>query len=76
MLANEQALVSGADEVVCTVRGGTYRQAPFKYQSKCLQWLREDYAALESEAKEKVDAMLEGTGCEILFDSDTLTEEN
>ena len=44
--------------------------------SKCLQWLRDDYASLESEARDKVDVMLEGTGCEILFDSDTLNEEN
>ena len=76
MVANAQALVSGADEVVCGVEGGIYRQAPFKYQGKCLQWLRDDYASLESEARGKVDAMLEGTGCEILFDSDILNEEN
>ena len=76
MVANAQALVSGADEVVCGVEGGIYRQAPFKYQGKCLQWLRDDYASLESEARGKVDVMLEGTGCEVLFDSDILNEEN
>ena len=62
MLANAQALVSGADEVVCAVEGGTYRQAPFKYQGKCLQWLLDEYASLESEARDKVDALLNEAG--------------
>ena len=67
MVANAQALASVADEVVCDVEGGTYRQAPFKYQAKCLEWLRRDYAALAQADRESVDAVLAGTGCEVLF---------
>ena len=67
MVANAAALMSGADEVVCDVEGGTYRQAPFKYQGKCLQWLREGYAALGDADRDRVDAVLAGTGCEQLF---------
>jgi len=67
MLANHDALVSGADEVVCDVEGGTYRQAPFKYQGKCLQWLRQAYADLDADNRSRVDALLAGTGCELLF---------
>ncbi len=67
MVANAQALVSGADEVVCEVEGGTYRQGPFKYQGKCLQWLREAYTDLADDDRARVDAVLAGTGCEILF---------
>jgi glutathione S-transferase len=66
MIANAEALVSGADEVVCDIEGGTYRQAPFKYQGKCLQWLREGYAALGDDDRARVDAVLAGTGCEVL----------
>jgi len=66
MIANAQALMSGADEVVCEIDGQTYRQGPFKYQGKCLQWLRESYAALASEDRDQVDAALAGTGCEVL----------
>jgi len=66
MVANAQALVSGADEVVCDIEGGTYRQAPFKYQAKCLQWLRESHRALGDDDRSRVDAILAGTGCEIL----------
>lgn len=67
MVANTQALVSGADEVVCDIEGGVYRQAPFKYQAKCLQWLREAHAALSDDDRSRVDAVLAGTGCEPMF---------
>ncbi|MEM9513853.1 MAG: glutathione S-transferase N-terminal domain-containing protein [Actinomycetota bacterium] len=67
MLANAAALESGADEVVCEIEGGTYRQAPFKYQGKCLQWLREAYAELADSDRARVDTVLDGTGCDALF---------
>jgi hypothetical protein len=37
--------MTGADEVVCEVDSQECRQAPFKYQGKCLQWLREQLVA-------------------------------
>ncbi len=73
MVANAQALQSGATEVVCEVPSvdgqstTTYRQGPFGYQGKCLQWLREAYAALSNDDKARVDATLAGTGCEPLL---------
>ena len=39
----------------------------FGYQGKCLQWLREAYAALSDADRGSVDAVLDGTGCERLF---------
>jgi glutathione S-transferase len=66
MLANAAALAAGADEVVCEIRGAEYRQAPFKYQAKCLQWIREAYAALDDGSRATVDGLLAGTGCEEL----------
>ncbi len=68
MVANAQALVAGTDEVVCEVEGGTYRQAPFGYQGKCLQWLREAYADLSDDDRARVDTVLAGTGCSVLFE--------
>ncbi len=68
MVANSEALASGTDEVVCQVEGGTYRQAPFKYQGKCLQWLRETYASLNPQDQTRVNGALAGTGCAILFE--------
>lgn len=67
MVANAEALLTGGDEVVCEIDGRTYRQGPFKYQGKCLEWLRADYAALPIDARSRVDAVLAGTGCEVMF---------
>jgi len=67
LLANAAALEAGADEVVCTLDGLEYRQAPFGYQGKCLRWLREAHAALDGPTRAVVDGLLEGTGCEVLF---------
>ncbi len=63
MLANADALATGADEMVCEIDGLEYRQAPFKYQGKCLTWLREAYGALADADRAHVDALLDGTGC-------------
>ena len=67
MIANARALMGGADEVVCSIDGETYRQGPFPYQGKCLQWIREEYAALGDDDRSRVDTALAGTGCEVLF---------
>ena len=67
MAANAAALDGGADEVVCEIRGSEYRQAPFKYQGKCLVWLREAHDALDDVDRRRVDEILAGTGCEQLF---------
>jgi glutathione S-transferase len=67
MVANAKALQSGAEEVTCQIDGSTYRQGPFGYQGKCLGWLREEYQALSDTDRERVDTVLAGTGCEVLF---------
>ena len=67
MLANAAALAAGADEVVCEIDGHAYRQAPFGYQGKCLQWLRSAYGELSPADRERVDGLLDGTGCETLW---------
>ena len=67
MVANARALIGGTDEVVCQIDGREYRQGPFGYQGKSLQWLREAYQALDASDRERVDAVLSGTGCEQLF---------
>ena len=66
MMANASALVSGADELVCEIDGREYRQAPFGYQGKCLQWLRAAYSDLQDADRARVDEVLDGTGCEQL----------
>ena len=67
LLANAEAVERGADRVECRIDGRRWVQRPFPYQGKCLQWLREGRAALVAEARQAVDALLAGTGCERLF---------
>jgi glutathione S-transferase len=67
MLANCNALGNGAAEAVAEVDGQAWRQPPFAYQGKCLQWLRASYGALTPVSRKKVDAVIDGTGLEALF---------
>ena len=67
MLANAQAVVRGADEVETEVDGLRWTQQPFPYQAKCLQWIREEHARLDTDAKACVARLLAGTGCEPLL---------
>lgn len=66
LVANAEAVASGADEVVCELDGAEFRQAPFTYQAKCLEWIRAEYGALDPSDRGRVDAVLAGTGCEVL----------
>jgi glutathione S-transferase len=67
MVANSTALETGQDRVSCAIDGREYWQKPFRYQQKCLGWLREEYAKLEAGDRTFVDGMLAETGCEVLF---------
>ncbi|MEL7547317.1 MAG: glutathione S-transferase N-terminal domain-containing protein [Pseudomonadota bacterium] len=67
LLANAAAVDAGADQVRCEIDGQPWEQTPFVYQAKCLRWLREDYAALTAEDRQRVDRVLNGTGCDALF---------
>ena len=67
MLANAQALMTGAATLTTEVDGLAWTQPPFPYQAKCLQWLRASRGALAAGGREAVDRILAGTGCEALF---------
>jgi glutathione S-transferase len=63
LVANAMAFEQGKKDFSLTLLGGPYEQGTFKYQVKCLNWLREEYAGLEGDAKERVDAVLKETDC-------------
>ena len=69
MLANEQALQRKDKNVDVMLDDNKIRwqQPSFRYQLKCLQWLREKYCELEVEDRKFVDRALSGTGVEMLF---------
>lgn len=61
MLANAQALESGASEVTAEVDGKPWVRVPLPYQAKYLRWLRASYADLPSAARDQVGPLLEQT---------------
>lgn len=67
LLANDAAIASGDETFSCVIDGHPYSQGTFVYQRKCLAWLREQHASLSPADRAAVDALLAGTGCEVLF---------
>jgi glutathione S-transferase len=67
MLANAAALAAKEKQWSTTIDGAQWTQQSFPYQGKCLHWLRERYAALNDEARQRVDTWLTGTGCDALW---------
>jgi hypothetical protein len=67
LVANADAVERKAERVETEIAGRPWVQKPFPYQRKCLGWLRESHAKLDSDDRKTVDGFLEGTGCEVLF---------
>jgi glutathione S-transferase len=67
MIANAEALTAGRNQMETTIDGKPWTQPAFPYQGKCLQWVRQEYGALDDEDRGVVDEILDGTGCEELF---------
>ncbi len=63
LLANARAVEAGAKTWETQIDGATWTQQSFPYQAKCLRWIREQYQALSSHDRARVDAALAGTGC-------------
>ena len=59
---NAEAVLSGTELVDGEVDGRPYQQNPFPYQAKCLQWIREQYAALSDADKARLAALTADTG--------------
>ena len=68
MIANAKAVMAGEATFETEIDGRPWTQPSFKYQAKCLGWLRDDHAALSDNERGAVDAMLAGSGCETLFE--------
>lgn len=68
MLANAKAVMAGDESFETEIDGRPWAQPVFKYQAKCLGWMREAHASLSGNERGAVNAMLAGTGCEHLFE--------
>ena len=67
LLANAQALAAGEKSWQAEIDGATWSQQTFSYQVKCLKWLVQGYASLNDLDRRRLDQLLNGTGCEVLF---------
>ena len=63
LLANAEALAAGAETLRFETSGHVYEQGVFKYQAKCLEWLRQALADLDDEALARAEAILRENGC-------------
>src|SRR6266480_1784762 len=63
LVANAEAFAKGLEREEINVWGLPYALSPFKYQVKCLDLIREKFAALSVENRTALRPVLERTGC-------------
>jgi glutathione S-transferase len=63
LVANAEAFAKGLERLEMNVWGLSYALAPFKYQVKCLQQLRDKFSALDADNRAALRPVLERTGC-------------
>jgi hypothetical protein len=61
MLANYDAFSKGSKVVNCSIKNQIWTQPAFKYQKKCVDWIRLDFAALAPADQQEVLQVLQGT---------------
>ena len=63
LVANADAFAKGLERLQIDVWGLSYALSPFKYQVKCLNQLRDKFAALTVQDRAALRPVLERTGC-------------
>jgi len=66
--ANAAALEAGRRSFAFSALGMRFAQDTFKYQVKCLQWLRQEFHSLPGEPRDHATALLKDTGCLAVLD--------
>lgn len=61
--ANAAAYEKGQKMVELELQGMPYRQGTFRYQVKCLHWLRGQWQALDAASRQRIQPLLEQSGC-------------
>jgi len=61
--ANAAAVAAGREGFSFQACGHTHAQGVFRYQVKCLDWLRQEFDALTGPARKRTEAILAETGC-------------
>lgn len=63
LTANAAAFDRGEKTFSFEAFGARFEQTTFKYQVKCLEWLRDEFARLAGESRERTETALRDTGC-------------
>ena len=66
-LLNAKAVAAGEKTWEGEIDGAPWTQQTFPYQAKCLKWTNERYQALSADDRQRVDALLKGTGVEAML---------
>ena len=67
MVANHQACKSGDETWEIEINGSTWKQKSFKYQFKCIEWIRERFQQLSSDDQKIIRDFFENTNCHDLI---------
>ena len=67
LIANANAIMQGEETWETEIDGSVWKQKAFPYQAKCLNGIKEEFAALNENDQSRVKTFLDGTGCEILL---------
>ena len=67
LLANARALAQGEKHMSADLPSGRWQQAVVPYQAKCLRWLREQFAALDTKTYARAAEIFEANGLSKLF---------
>ena len=67
LLANAKALLAGEKQWQTEIDGCLWSQQSFPYQGKCLQWINDKYRELSDTDRQRIDKLINGTGCEALL---------
>lgn len=63
LAANKRAYEGGEPWVTLDIYGSRYRQAPFRYQTKCFDELRNAWRDLPADAQERIRPAMRDSGC-------------
>ncbi|MGB2161573.1 MAG: glutathione S-transferase, partial [Gammaproteobacteria bacterium] len=67
LLANAKAIVAEEKTWTTQIDGAQWEQRSFPYQAKCLQWINDEFNALNDDDQNQIMAFLKKTGCEDLI---------
>ena len=67
LLANGDAVANGEQEMTMELEGRPWRQSPFRYQAKCLRWIRQEFTRLAESDRTLLENQLQATAVLELF---------